>query len=294
MIFYRIHLKGVPKIKYALLKGVSFHTNYFSKLQNYIEVCLVDDGAPTQMISEENSYVAEKGMLLGIVQDMVVSAQTREESVHRCIGVNVEYEEQRFDSTRLSEQKLNEIIELSKNDGEFLVPIGVSMDETLTQVKTLMRKITTAHHSRNTGKWAESVSGWFELMALLTRFTVVRLLSEKNNLSPTQYRYVEKIKQYVQNHTAEKITVQNIAQSLSVSEGYAHRIFKNATGQTLTAYINGVKLNTAAEYIKKYNTTAKDAAKSVGIDDSLYFCRLFKKYYGITVSAFRKSVHNDN
>ncbi|MBQ2967867.1 MAG: helix-turn-helix transcriptional regulator [Clostridia bacterium] len=290
MIFYRIQLKGVPKIKYALHKGVANYRHEFNRIKNYLEVCLIDDGAPTIVDLCDGSFIAEKDTLIGLTQDMNLCAHSKEESVHRCIGVNVEYAEQRFDSEKLSDHELKEIIEHSKKDGEFLIPIQVHLEEALPQVKTMMRKITRAHHSQNTGNWADSVSGWFELMAFLTRFTVVRLLSEHLKLSPAQYRYVEEIKRYIHHHASEKIYIKNIADSLSLSESYIHRLFRTATGHTLSFYINSIKIKNAAEYIQKYNASASDAARSVGIEDSLYFSRLFKKHYNISVTEYKKQI----
>ena len=58
---------------------------------------------------------------------------------------------------------------------------------------------------------------------------------------------------------------------------------------SFTNYINQIRMEKAGELIREStsNVYMKEISAAVGIDDQLYFSRIFKKYYGITPSEYR-------
>lgn len=64
--------------------------------------------------------------------------------------------------------------------------------------------------------------------------------------------------------------------------------FKSQTGRTFVEYLNQIRLQTAAELLRSTDLTVSNIASQVGISDTPYFCRLFKKNFGFTPSEFRK------
>ena len=56
---------------------------------------------------------------------------------------------------------------------------------------------------------------------------------------------------------------------------------------TLTAYIEGIRMENAKELLKNEGLSIADVAASVGYLDTNYFGKVFKKYSGITPGQYR-------
>lgn len=94
---------------------------------------------------------------------------------------------------------------------------------------------------------------------------------------------------YIQNHYNRKISLTSVAEQVGLSSGYLCRIFKEETGQSITSYINHLRMVQAASLLNAGNDYIKEVAMLVGFDDQLYFSRMFKRYYGVTPSEYRNS-----
>ena len=64
--------------------------------------------------------------------------------------------------------------------------------------------------------------------------------------------------------------------------------FKRQFGYSVVTYINDVRLGYARELLQNDEaTTVKAAAMSCGFEDVSYFCRAYKKKFGVTPTGDR-------
>lgn len=96
------------------------------------------------------------------------------------------------------------------------------------------------------------------------------------------------VNQYIEEHIAEKIAVNDIASTFGLTAIHISRVFKQQTGESLVQYINKQKMIHAIYLMKNSRLKIKDIAKAVGFDDQLYFNKVFKKYYDTSPREFRK------
>ncbi|MFV0529563.1 MAG: AraC family transcriptional regulator [Lachnospiraceae bacterium] len=92
---------------------------------------------------------------------------------------------------------------------------------------------------------------------------------------------------YLERHYQEQITVQEMADASSLSESYFRSIFKHVTGLSPLNYLNRFRIIKSLEFIQEYDLPMSEIASMVGILDSNYFSRLFKKVMGCTPREFR-------
>ena len=64
---------------------------------------------------------------------------------------------------------------------------------------------------------------------------------------------------------------------------------KKEIGQTFTNYVNKIRLNLAAASLKETDQSVSEIGASVGLTDTPYFCRIFKKKFYMTPTEYRKS-----
>lgn len=92
---------------------------------------------------------------------------------------------------------------------------------------------------------------------------------------------------YISEHYAERITVKILAEASNMSESNFYALFKKLVGTSPIAYLNNYRLSAAANALLQSTRSIKEIAFSVGIDDSMYFSKLFRKTYGMSPSEYR-------
>ena len=86
------------------------------------------------------------------------------------------------------------------------------------------------------------------------------------------------------------LSLKNISEQLFVNPSYLSSSFSREIGMTLTEYVNLRRLNRAVMLLHKTDLQIQAIADNVGFSDTNYFIRLFKKHYGITPSAYKKTI----
>lgn len=97
------------------------------------------------------------------------------------------------------------------------------------------------------------------------------------------------IREYIQTHFMENLTTKIISEKFHLNSTYLSTLFKEKSGMTLTAYIEGIRMENAKELLKNEGLTIADVAETVGYLDTNYFGKVFKKYSGITPGQYRAS-----
>ena len=82
---------------------------------------------------------------------------------------------------------------------------------------------------------------------------------------------------------------------LSVVAGHCHmsesefsRVFKKEHGHTFCDYLLKYRVNKACESLTDPTVQVKTVAFEVGFNDLSYFARTFRRYTGVTPSAFQQ------
>ena len=101
--------------------------------------------------------------------------------------------------------------------------------------------------------------------------------------------YANKIKKYVKSHIAEKINLNDLSKLLGVSVSYLCIVFKRVTGESIVTYANKYRLYLIKNYVVSQNMTLKEACALVGINDTAYASRLFKKHEKQSLREFKVS-----
>lgn len=110
--------------------------------------------------------------------------------------------------------------------------------------------------------------------------------------SSTKYSQdISDIIDYINTYYKNKLTLKMIADHFEINESYLSRMFKNETGKNLIYFINELKMKKALELLSEPHMMIKEASSMVGMDDQFYFNKVFKKFYGVSPSEFRKKLH---
>lgn len=85
------------------------------------------------------------------------------------------------------------------------------------------------------------------------------------------------------------IDVDMLCEHVNYSRSYLSRTFKAETDMTIPEYINKIRIQNAVNLLLHSKMPVKEIAISVGMKDSFYFSKVFKKLTGETPREFRKN-----
>ena len=127
-----------------------------------------------------------------------------------------------------------------------------------------------------------------ELKALLLGTFHQVLITHQEKAGGKNAYVVRKVKEYVQKHYGEPMTVDAIADEIHFSVNYVRSIFKEGTGQTILEYVTDYRFARACELLKDPTLRVKEVANMVGYENISYFGSVFTKRYHLTPNEYRK------
>jgi two-component system, response regulator YesN len=101
---------------------------------------------------------------------------------------------------------------------------------------------------------------------------------------------IRKAIEYIRFHLEQELSLETISAAIHSSTYELSRKFKKETGQTLTDYINMLRIKEALYIMENRNLSITDIAYMTGFNDVNYFTKVFKKLKGITPSTYRKQL----
>jgi two-component system response regulator YesN len=99
---------------------------------------------------------------------------------------------------------------------------------------------------------------------------------------------IEKANQYIQEHFAEDISLEDVARVVNLSSYYFSRFYKDITGIGFSDKLVNVRIEKAKDLLKKEELSIKDVSYMVGYMEPNYFSKIFKKATGLTASDYKK------
>jgi AraC-like DNA-binding protein len=122
---------------------------------------------------------------------------------------------------------------------------------------------------------------------------VYRLLTELRATDMTKKRLNHKLINaacdYINNNLSLPISIEEMAQTLSVSRGHLSRVFTDRMGRTPNRYIITAKVRLACQLLVGSKLTIEAISERIGLVSSAYFYRMFKRETGMTPKQFRSS-----
>lgn len=96
------------------------------------------------------------------------------------------------------------------------------------------------------------------------------------------------IKAWLDNNYTAKISLDDLAAQFYIDKYYLSKIFKEKYGITINAYVSQKRITAAKQLLRFSDKTIEQIGCEVGITDTNYFTRLFRKIEGITPGEYRK------
>ncbi|MVM40914.1 helix-turn-helix domain-containing protein [Spirosoma sp. HMF3257] len=151
------------------------------------------------------------------------------------------------------------------------------------------------------GPWLEELPDQSPFDRFLTLLRVLQHLADapdaeplhangvRFDLNPKEQERINRVCQYVEQHYAEPVVIQDVADLASLTVPAFCRYFKRMTHLTFTDFVNEYRVNQARRLLHSARTVA-DVGFAVGFNNLSHFNKTFRAVTGQTPSAYRKAL----
>ena len=103
----------------------------------------------------------------------------------------------------------------------------------------------------------------------------------------------EAARAYMEAHSAEKFSLEEIAKALYVNGSYLLRTFRRYTGMTPLSYHHQLRCEKAKALLALSDLTVSQVGEAAGFVSSSHFSHIFRKTEGCTPSEYRRRRQTD-
>jgi len=94
------------------------------------------------------------------------------------------------------------------------------------------------------------------------------------------------VKQYINEHICEKLSLQGIADSFNISQNYLSQLFKQHYKIGFNEYITKEKIEYAKHLLSNNKIKIYEVAEQLGFENAFYFSKVFKKVVGLSPKEY--------
>lgn len=163
------------------------------------------------------------------------------------------------------------------------LPMVVSTDK-VEEVQKIFEKLTTELARNGLTSRLRIKAALLELIS--SYLDEVPLHAEQKDPSQDLQK-IDTILQYIDEHLADNITVEDLARLVYLHPNYFIVFFKSMMGHSPIQYVNHRRMELAKSLLLKQEYSVSDIAAQVGMQ-IYYFSRMFKAHTGLTPSRYRK------
>ena len=119
------------------------------------------------------------------------------------------------------------------------------------------------------------------------------LMEESHSLTShssdkSRKRNLQSVKEYIDTHYAEKITLDQLSSQYFINKFYLTRSFKDQFGTPVNNYLIQVRVTHAEQLLRFTELSIEKIGQECGMNDANYFSRIFKKIEGIAPGEYRE------
>ncbi len=106
--------------------------------------------------------------------------------------------------------------------------------------------------------------------------------------STSSSKIVQRAHHLIEMEYAKELTVRRLADECNVNSDYLGRMFKKQYGETISAFLNRVRIQNAIQLLQSTDLNVGQIAEAVGFSDQGYFSTVFKRITGATPSKYAR------
>ena len=187
---------------------------------------------------------------------------------------------------------INHAIELGINAlHSAIIRLVVAISNTAQTIKLYYNAVNLSNMDVNT---LVRIVNQMETLNQITAFfeeyfqRIIEVLDEKRSTKMTMLVY--NVKKYIEsNYVDPNLSLKSMADLHHISTAYLGKLFKENVGESVSEYINEIRLKEALKLLSESSMPINDIIEKTGNTSTLFF-RYFRKAFGITPNEYRKNM----
>ena len=255
----------------------------------FIEVVYILSGTATHYISGKTSPV-KRGDLFIINMDTPHAFMPDESNPEDFVAYDLMFTPEFFDQSLTGENALEALNDsfmfysLVRGKQRYQPYFSVS-GSNYTLFGELFHKIYLEHRARDVG-YLEIIRAYL-LQLIITIFRLDEASGTKSGADPNR-QIIAYLMDYIGKNYHRKISIQELADRVYLSRDYLTRFFRDATGQTVTAMVQKIRIENVCRLLSTTDLTIHEIATSCGFEDMKFFYSVFKKHMQLLPGDYRR------
>lgn len=129
-----------------------------------------------------------------------------------------------------------------------------------------------------------------QLFSLITQQYIASANTQENGMITTYRNSLQAAMDYIDAHYTEAITREEVCRIAHMSKSSFTYIFKQLTGLTFLEYVHSHRIHLAKQLMEARRLNFTQIGSQCGFSSLTYFGRVFKKYTGLTPSAYMAQI----
>ncbi len=100
--------------------------------------------------------------------------------------------------------------------------------------------------------------------------------------------HFEDMLSYIETRLHEKLRLKALARQFYMNPNYCCHLFNKHLGKTFSEHLTELRMKEASRILLNKHLTIDEVGRQAGYPDYFYFNKVFKKFYGVTPSEYRK------
>ncbi|WP_180361708.1 helix-turn-helix transcriptional regulator [Paenibacillus sp. BGI2013] len=106
-------------------------------------------------------------------------------------------------------------------------------------------------------------------------------------MEDSHQRIASKVRTFIQEHLAEGISLQTIADHVKLHPVYLSKVYKTVSGETIGDYLYRTRMERAIHLLRSTDLKIAEVSGLLGFLAPPHFIKIFKKHYGCTPQEYR-------
>jgi AraC family L-rhamnose operon transcriptional activator RhaR len=280
--------------------GESYSVNRWSEAKRgeqiyhshtFLEICYVAVGSGYHLVGE-NVYEVSQGDLF-MINYSTPHVFYKEKDQDSLVTYNMMFMPKFLDNKLQNFQRFHTLASsylfgdtgIDITSSREFIRLQLSMVEQ-EQFGAIFSKIYKEYTLRQTGYSSVIRAYLIELITKITRSCSNQHAPER--YVPKKISTIENAINHLRDHYNEPISLEYLANKTYFSKSYLCKLFKEVTGETMSQYVQRVRIDEACKMMKTTDKSISQISEEVGFSDYKAFHITFKKYKGVSPNKYRK------
>ncbi len=119
---------------------------------------------------------------------------------------------------------------------------------------------------------------------------IIKLYAEaRQHHTSSDYLFFKPVLEYMTQNLAKQIMLEELAALVHMHPTYFVKKFREKCGMPPLAYLNNIRMYKAMGLLLGTKKSVEEISREVGVPDSSYFARMFKKHAGLSPTEYRST-----